>query len=217
VPFGQGTLCVGGTPQLWRLAVAATGPNGTSASHALDYLAPPDPAAQITAGSTWNFQYWFRSGASSDLTDAIAIQFVPAVSIGPGTELVSASKSGHPLGQTPSGGVLVLGDAAAFAAFWSAHTSNSTPPPPPPPVNFSQDTAIAVFAGRRFTTGYSIRVRDVALSVTTFDVVTLERQPGAGCGVFFAETNPMQIVTVPRVSSPALGAWTALVQIYTCP
>ena len=217
VPFGQGHLCIGGVPQIWRLAVAATGPSGTSASHVLDHLAPPDPAAQITAGSTWNFQFWFRSGASSDLTDAIGIQFVPAASIGPGTELVSALKSSHPLGQTPSGGALVFGDAAAFAAFWSAHTSGTMPPPPPPPVDFSQDMAVAVFAGRRFTTGYSIRVRDLALSVTTLDVTSLEKQPAAGCGVFFAETNPMQIATVRRVPSPALGTWTALAQIYTCP
>ena len=42
---------------------------------------PPSPATQITAGSTWNFQNWFRDpaagGAFFNLSDGLEITFTP--------------------------------------------------------------------------------------------------------------------------------------------
>lgn len=217
-PLGGGFLCVGGAPQVWRLAAVSTGPSSTSASYALDYLTPAAPAALITPGSTWNFQLWFRDGASSDLTDALQVRFVPPVSLGSGKMLHSTLSTGHPLGKVFQGGALVIGDDAEYQAFWAAHTSIYTPPPPPPPqVDLTQETLIVVLAGRRLTSGYSIAVRDIALDVTSLHVNSLERQPGAGCGVFFSETSPLQMVTVPKIPSAVLKQWTPLTHVYTCP
>jgi len=77
VLLGNGLRCVDGSSGIFRLQpVTSSGPGGVI-SHSLDVLAPPLPGGQISPGSTWNFQLWFRDGASSDLTDAISITFTP--------------------------------------------------------------------------------------------------------------------------------------------
>ena len=47
----------------------------------LDNTNPPSAATQITAGSTWNFQAWFRDpaagGAFFDLSDGLCLTFGP--------------------------------------------------------------------------------------------------------------------------------------------
>ena len=79
LPFGDGLRCVAG-PQLYRLPVVLTSPAGRG-EHALDFGAPPTPAGQITAGSRWFFQFWYRSdvigGAGFNLSDALSVCFCP--------------------------------------------------------------------------------------------------------------------------------------------
>lgn len=58
IVFGNGNRCVGGT--LWRLPIVTTSPAGV-ASQLLNFPSLSGPA-QITPGSTWNFQFWFRDG-----------------------------------------------------------------------------------------------------------------------------------------------------------
>jgi len=74
--FGNGTLCIGGIVQ--RLDVVQADVFGI-ASFAVDLTAPPTAAGQITSGSTWNFQHWYRDpaagGASFNLSDALAVTF----------------------------------------------------------------------------------------------------------------------------------------------
>ena len=78
VPFGDGFRCIGG--QTFRLTPAInTGPSGL-AMRALDITNPPHPNAQISAGSSWNFQFWYRDpggplGSGFNLTDAVTISF----------------------------------------------------------------------------------------------------------------------------------------------
>ena len=77
-PFGLGNLCVAGTAgQVFRLNPPVNaGPTGTLA-RALDLTNLPF-GGQITAGSTWNFQAWFRAGAGQfDLSDGLEVSFVP--------------------------------------------------------------------------------------------------------------------------------------------
>ena len=77
LPLGNGTLCLSGSNGTFRLnPIQSTGPAG-QALRVVDLTNPPQSAGQITPGSTWNFQFWFRDGASSDLTDAISIPFLP--------------------------------------------------------------------------------------------------------------------------------------------
>ncbi|HJP00462.1 MAG TPA: PQQ-dependent sugar dehydrogenase [Planctomycetota bacterium] len=75
VPFFDGFRCVGGT-SLIRLGVTAG--SGGQASYALDFTALP-PAGQISPGSTWYFQFWFRdpagSGTGVNLSDGLGVTF----------------------------------------------------------------------------------------------------------------------------------------------
>ncbi|TDJ66848.1 MAG: VCBS repeat-containing protein [Planctomycetota bacterium] len=77
-PFGNGRQCVGAAgAQIYRLPVELA--SGNVLSHALDFGNPPAPSGQITAGSTWHFQAWFRDpaagGAFFDLSDGLTITF----------------------------------------------------------------------------------------------------------------------------------------------
>jgi len=76
VPFGDGFRCVG--PGIVRLA--ATTAAGGIASYSVDMAQGPGLA--ITAGSTWNFQSFYRDnalpgGAGFNLTDAVSIPMTP--------------------------------------------------------------------------------------------------------------------------------------------
>ncbi|MCP3917678.1 MAG: hypothetical protein GY711_19210 [bacterium] len=76
VPLGEGTLCVG-SPFI-RLPVVQTDVLG-SASYVLDLTDPLFPSAEITPGTTWNFQFWYRDVAGGpagfNLSDAVGVQF----------------------------------------------------------------------------------------------------------------------------------------------
>ncbi|MFT4540593.1 MAG: hypothetical protein ACI841_000415 [Planctomycetota bacterium] len=75
--FGNGTRCVGGN--VGRLGVVI--PVANEYSSLIDNTNPPSAATQITSGSTWNFQCWYRDpaagGAFFDLSDGLSITFAP--------------------------------------------------------------------------------------------------------------------------------------------
>jgi len=77
VPFGNGTLCIAG--QVGRLDVVNA--TGNVMTFLLDNTSPPSAATQITAGSTWNFQAWFRDpaalGAFFNLSNGLSVVFLP--------------------------------------------------------------------------------------------------------------------------------------------
>ncbi len=80
-PFGDGFRCVSG--QVFRMPpVAVTSPAGVAA-RAVDLTTPPEaggPGA-IAAGSTWNYQFWYRdtaaAGAGFNLSDGLSVTFCP--------------------------------------------------------------------------------------------------------------------------------------------
>ncbi|MDP6955273.1 MAG: hypothetical protein QF599_04795 [Planctomycetota bacterium] len=77
VPFGNGNRCVGGS--LYRLPIVQSSMWGDMI-YSLDNSNPPAPSGQLTAGSTWNFQYWFRdpnTGANFNLSNGHSITFCP--------------------------------------------------------------------------------------------------------------------------------------------
>lgn len=80
VPQGAGLRCVDGS--LFRVVIAAG--NSTGDLHfPLNFTTAPlgIGAGRVTAGSTWNFQAWYRdngpAGANSNLTDALSVLFAP--------------------------------------------------------------------------------------------------------------------------------------------
>ncbi|HJP00575.1 MAG TPA: hypothetical protein QF764_02255 [Planctomycetota bacterium] len=78
LPFGDGFRCIGGT--VIRLGIANTGAAGVAAWN-IDLDHPPQPTGQITPGSHWNFQFWYRdipAGMSGfNLSDALGGTFSP--------------------------------------------------------------------------------------------------------------------------------------------
>ncbi|MDP6369567.1 MAG: hypothetical protein QF615_08160, partial [Planctomycetota bacterium] len=79
LPLGDGNLCVTGGIQ--RLSPPLLTSGGGTASRPLDIAAPPSPSGQITPGSSWNFQFWFRDpgfgNAGYNLSDGLSVTFCP--------------------------------------------------------------------------------------------------------------------------------------------
>lgn len=202
IPFGLGYRCVAGP--VYRLRTVGAGLGATSVSHTLDYLAPSNASNLITPGSVWTFQFWFRAGGSFDLTDAAQVVFGPPEPVVGSSSIATGTHSSHPLGWTDAGGIVLVQDATRWNALWAAHDPwQSTPPS----VDFTQDVVLAVFAGRRSTSGHSIQVTNLNLSVATLDVRTFEVAPGRNCNVLFVITQPFDFVRVPRVEFLRMGAW----------
>ena len=78
LPFGDGLLCL--SNPIFRLSPVPSGQTGAS-TFLMDYTQPPEQAAEITTGSTWNFQFWYRDPAAGlggfNLTAALQISFCP--------------------------------------------------------------------------------------------------------------------------------------------
>ncbi len=77
-PLGNGLRCV--ASPAYRLPLTTTGSGGSTA-WLLDNTTPPEAGAQITVGSTWFFQYWYRDPAAGggmvNLTDGLMVPFCP--------------------------------------------------------------------------------------------------------------------------------------------
>ena len=78
MPFGNGLRCVGDPgEEVFRLDAELA--SGNLLSHDLDLDSPPSATGQITVGSTWYFQAWFRDpaagGAAFDLADGLELTF----------------------------------------------------------------------------------------------------------------------------------------------
>ena len=76
--FGNGVLCVSPfQPGLHRIEPFVLADLSGNVSLDLDVAAHP----VIAAGTTWNFQYWYRDplagGAGYNLSTAVAVPFVP--------------------------------------------------------------------------------------------------------------------------------------------
>lgn len=76
--FGIGWLCVTGPHQ--RLAIVNSGAGGMVDTW-LDVTNPPQANGQITSGSTWYFQYYYRDpaagGVAFNTSDAVVLTFCP--------------------------------------------------------------------------------------------------------------------------------------------
>lgn len=98
-------------------------------------------------------------------------------------------------------GRMVIDSKEKWSRLWREHTSDLLPPPPVPEIDFAKNDVIAVFAGEKPSSGYSVQVT----SVETKDdgetlVVKIEQgQPGK-----IAEdviTRPYHLVRIPKMEA----------------
>ena len=76
-PFGNGVLCL--ASPILRLPPAGTNTGPNQATRVLDFLSAGNES-MITAGSNWNFQYWYRDpgqGAGFNTSNGLSITFAP--------------------------------------------------------------------------------------------------------------------------------------------
>ena len=80
-PFGEGIRCVGGL--IFRLSPPVFTDGTGRAVRQLDFTRPPANGGlgQITPGSVWNFQFWYRDPpggpAGFNLSDGLEVTFCP--------------------------------------------------------------------------------------------------------------------------------------------
>jgi hypothetical protein len=79
IPFGEGYLCTTGDQH--RVMQVVTLDAGGAGSLALDYTDPASAASLLTAGSQWNFQFWYRDwqpvAHGFNFTNALNAHFCP--------------------------------------------------------------------------------------------------------------------------------------------
>lgn len=73
LPGSNGILCVGNP--LFRLSIVQADPFFGSVNFALDFTDNSSNASTIAAGTTQNFQFWFRDGFSSNTTNGVTVEF----------------------------------------------------------------------------------------------------------------------------------------------
>ncbi len=149
------------------------------------------------------------------LTSRVTSGMTPALASEPFTTLLAGSQSAHPLAD--SGGVAVIDGASAWTTFWTQHAAFQIPAPPPPAVDFQTSAVVAVFAGWRPSSGYSIGVDEITYTGSGLDVDATAVAPGAGCGVLTVITYPHHFVLIDAdVAAPATLT-TALTSGTPCP
>jgi len=206
IPFGQGFRCIG-TP-------IVRSPVVTNATYALDYTSAAF-AGSLAPGSQRAFQFWFRSGATFDMSDGVEVTFGPATLVTDVETIAQGANSGHPTAW--GGGMEIAEDQASWDALWSQHVAGSFPPIAAPAIDFGQYMVIAVFTGTVFHGGVDLAVRSVGVSVTTLEVRTQTTSPGANCLVTWALTQPFHMVRVPKVPNRTAIDWIAGGWVVDCP
>ncbi len=92
-----------------------------------------------------------------------------------------------------------------WSKVWQLHTCNTEPPPPIPQVDFSCYSVVAVFAGEKPTSGYSIKVIKVETNgsqtkgLEAISISVRHRQPKAGDFVTEALTYPYHMIQIPKL------------------
>ncbi len=95
--------------------------------------------------------------------------------------------------------MLVIRDRDRFRSVWR-QTGRSGDPPE---VDFDSEMVVAAFVGERRTGGYSIRLREAEALGDEIHLRLRIEEPGRGCMVTQAHTQPWQIVKLPRVEGSA--------------
>lgn len=95
-------------------------------------------------------------------------------------------------------GNYVITRSTDWKNLWTKINYYSSPIPALPEVNFSKEMVVALFSGRRYSSGYSIEVYDIQEKTNTIVVFVKEYSPGSNCIVAQSVTYPFQIIRIPR-------------------
>lgn len=93
---------------------------------------------------------------------------------------------------------MVIGSKERWNGLWRKHTLDLLPPPPVPEIDFTRDEVIAVFAGEKSSSGYSIRVAAVETSNDSEILIVKIRQDKPGKIAEDVITRPYHMVSIPR-------------------
>lgn len=99
--------------------------------------------------------------------------------------------------------VAVNGEAD-WKALWERVSAGRLPKSSPPEVDFSHETAIAVFMGQKNSGGYGVEVVSLVKDGDETVITYRERVPAEGMMVSMAVTSPYHIVAVPKVTGKVI-------------
>lgn len=98
---------------------------------------------------------------------------------------------------------MVIDNSEEWIDLWQQHTYNTEPPPPVPQVDFTSYSVVAVFAGEKPTSGYSVEILSAETSGSQTQeqlaITVQHRQPEAGDFVTEALTYPYHIIRIPKI------------------
>ncbi|WDD36526.1 protease complex subunit PrcB family protein (plasmid) [Nostoc sp. UHCC 0926] len=114
------------------------------------------------------------------------------------TTIARGSESGY-----QSASQMVIDNSEEWIDLWQQHTYNTEPPPPVPQVDFTSYSVVAVFAGEKPTSGYSVEILSVETSGSQSQeqlaITVQHRHPSAGDFVTEALTYPYHMIRIPRI------------------
>ena len=100
---------------------------------------------------------------------------------------------------------MVINNSERWSNLWQQHTYNTEPPPPVPRVDFTSYSVVAVFAGEKPTSGYSVEILSAetsgsqTLDQSAIAITVQHRQPKAGDFVTEALTYPYHIIRISTI------------------
>lgn len=95
---------------------------------------------------------------------------------------------------------VVVQDQAAWQQLWKEHTSRQLPPPALPSVDFGKEMVLAVFAGTKSSTGYSVSINNIVTTAKSLKAKVATTSPPSGAITGQMLTQPFDIVAVPKSS-----------------
>jgi len=94
---------------------------------------------------------------------------------------------------------MVIASKEKWNRLWREHTSDLLPPPPVPEIDFSKNSVIAVFAGEKPSSGFSIQVAGVETTDDSETLVVKIKQGQPGKIAEDVITRPYHLVRIPRM------------------
>lgn len=92
---------------------------------------------------------------------------------------------------------VVIRDRALWREYWARIHSPFVPPPREPDIDFDREMVILAALGRRPSLGYDIRIRSVTRDSSGIEVQLRRSNPGQGCPVGAAVTEPVDLARIP--------------------